>query len=65
MREKRKSAEIAQSILTASELPEMTGTASHSFIPLVDAAAPDRRLDKGFAARKGSLHAGADVGRTH
>jgi len=53
MREKKKIGEIAQSILTASELPEMTTPLHIGFIPLVDAAALIVAVDKGFATAEG------------
>ena len=60
MREKKKIAEIAQSIITASELLEMTDNKSGSltplrigFIPLADAAALLVAVDKGFARAEG------------
>ena len=53
MREKKKIGEIAQSILTASELVEMTHPLHIGFIPLVDAAALIVAVDKGFTAAEG------------
>ena len=53
MREKKKIGEIAQSILTASELAEMSTPLHVGFIPLVDAAALIVAVDKGFAAAEG------------
>ena len=51
MREKKKIGEIAQSILTASELLEMTTPLQIGFIPLIDAAALIVAVDKGFRRR--------------
>ena len=53
MREKKKIGEIAQSILTASELAEMSTSLHIGFIPLIDAAALIVAVDKGFATAEG------------
>ena len=56
MNENKKIAEVAQSVITAAELLQMTASQTRlriGFIPLADAAALIVAVDKGFAAAEG------------